>query len=138
MSGRSFPFQLRLATVKSWQRVLLTGIAVALIGTQTIGLHHRIEHGSAKAWLASAAVAASEPANFAEDTADHASGTRSSTEHHCAAIDALALGDGPPATALHVPCRTEATTQIVAIDLQAPARSPASSFQARAPPVFLS
>jgi hypothetical protein len=44
-------FHLGLGKFRSLQRSLLIAVAVALIGTQTIGVHHRVKHGTASGWI---------------------------------------------------------------------------------------
>lgn len=116
--------------------VLLAGVTVALLGTQAIGLHHRIEHGTVVGWVNPAAGAWASP--LALNGTDLANATPAKVDHHCAAIDALALSDGLPASSLPI-IVTSASPQSIA----APQSSPLPSarrqpFQARAPPALLS
>ena len=109
-----------LARVNWLQRSLLTAIAVAVVGTQSLGLYHRIEHGTAE-WLG-----ASQPAQ---------SGT---AEHDCAAIDALALAHGASATAIVFHMSPPEAADALSSEQSNPVVPSLRPFQARAPPVFLS
>jgi hypothetical protein len=98
------------------------------LATQAIGLVHRVEHGDAGGWIAGAG-------------AEHrhlADGADAASEHHCAAFDALTLGDSPPAagpaTAVVAP------VEVRAAPTPAPARAPThvAGARARAPPSSIS
>jgi hypothetical protein len=120
--------------VKSLQRSLLTAVIVALIGTQTIGLHHRVEHGTAHGWVdATEAVSADNDLDH-----EHASHEPAPVNHDCAAVDALALGDGPPAAIVASAAMAPAEARVVDATDSDPARTPLSLFHPRAPPASLS
>jgi hypothetical protein len=121
-------FFLRMGKFGSLQRSLLIAVAVALIGTQTIGVQHRVEHGTATGWIADDHHTAIEPEGDSHD----------SDTHSCAAVDALALGDGPPAPALSLAACAPAATPLADRSQRAPETSALRSFHARAPPASLS
>lgn len=123
-----------------WRRSLLLALSIALIFTQAIGLYHRIEHSAAGGWTGGVEYGApnhAEPADLAagDHGAEHLSGT---AEHHCAAVDALALGDGPPQAAAPPPASPRVAAR-VADNLQPrPQSSFLRAFEARAPPALVS
>jgi hypothetical protein len=110
----------RLVRANWLKRSLLTAIAVALVGTQSLGLYHRIGHSTAE-WLG-----ASQPAQS------------NTAEHDCAAIDALALAHGPSATAITFHMSPPEAANALGSEQSNPLVPSLQPFQARAPPVFLS
>ena len=121
---------------KSTRRWLLTAVAIALVGAQSLGLHHRIEHGTATGWSSSAAI---EPVDVHEHVAANAEpGEPESNEHNCAAIDALALGDGLPLVALQAPTTSQAPERVDHRNTHSAQPLRLQPFQARAPPVLSS
>jgi len=124
----------RFAKVNWLQRSFLAAIAIAFVGTQSLGLYHRIEHSTAAGWIGALNTARLSQACFA-DLALAQDGT---AEHHCAAIDALALADAPPAAAILLPTSPPAATHKFSSKPPNPAVSRLLPFQARAPPVVLS
>ncbi len=125
----------RFAKVNWLQRSFLAAIAIAFVGTQSLGLYHRIEHSSAAGWIDALHTAAPLSQACFADPAPAQSGT---AEHHCAAIDALALADAPPAAAILLPTSPPAATHKFSSKPPDPAVSRLAPFQARAPPVLLS
>jgi hypothetical protein len=124
----------RLARSTWLRRSLLTAAAIALVSTQTIGLHHRIEHGTASGWID-----AVEPDHEdAEAHADHVHQDGDDPEHNCAAVDALALGDSPPAATVTSSVQLLAAAQAVGREQSSPESPRLRPFQARAPPTLLS
>lgn len=112
--GRSRVLVSRPAAVM--RRLVLAFIVVGLFGTQAIGLVHRVEHGSSAGWI------------------DVAGGPGAASEHHCAAIDALALGAGPPVAISATADRSPAAAPVLAACPSGPARAHVGCFRARAPP----
>lgn len=122
-----------LARVNWLQRSLLTAIAVALVGTQSLGLYHRIEH-STSGWLGS-----SSPARLVGAVlADAPPAPGGVAEHDCAAIDALALAHGasPPGISFHAMAPVAA--DVASCEQPNPVVTALRPFQARAPPLVLS
>lgn len=121
------------------RRSLLAAVAAALVLTQAVGLLHRIEHGAAGGWTGGVEHGASsaEPADSAscDHGAEHVGGT---AEHHCVAVDALALGDGPPQAPLSTPASPPVTARVVDNPQPCPQTYLLRAFEARAPPTFLS
>jgi len=128
---------LPVTRVNALRRVVLLAVAIALVGTQAIGLHHRVEHGATIGWVDPGAIDAL--ASTPSTTDAHIVGAApATTDHHCAAIDALALGDGPPASSLPavvIAASARAVTAPANPLLLSARRQP---FQARAPPALLS
>jgi len=124
----------RFSKVNWLQRSFLAAIAIAFVGTQSLGLYHRIEHSTAAGWIGALHTARLSQACFA----DPALAQGGTAEHHCAAIDALALADAPPAAAILLPTSPPAATHKFSSKPPDPAVSRLAPFQARAPPVVLS
>ena len=111
---------------KSAQRWLLSAVAIALVGAQSLGLNHRIEHGTATGWGSSAVI---EPADHPQHAAAKAKP---------AAIDALALGDSLPLVALQAPTTPQAAERVDHRNSHSAQPLRLQPFQARAPPAFFS
>lgn len=122
------------------RRSLLAAVAAALVFTQAIGLHHRIDHSAARGWTGGAEHGPLNHAVPADPASqDHHAGLDTGTaEHHCEAIDALALGDGPPMAKVHAEVSPPAISQ--AVDRPQPFANSSilRAFEARAPPAFFS
>lgn len=134
---------LRVPARIPWQgclrRSLLAALAAVLVLTQAVGLQHRIEHSAAGGWTGGAAHVApgAEPADSA--SCDHGAEPVGGTEkHHCAAVDALALGGGPPQSAVPTPALPSAATRVADKPQRCPQTCWFQAFQARAPPALLS
>jgi hypothetical protein len=121
---------------KSAQRWLLSAVTIALVGAQSLGLNHRIEHGTATGWSSSAAIESVDHPQHATATAKPAE--PQSGKHDCAAIDALALGDGLPLVALQAPITPQAAERIDHRNSHSAQPLRLQPFQARAPPAFFS
>jgi hypothetical protein len=126
--------------------VFVIWLVVALLATQAIGLVHRIEHGSTAAWHDRAAahpgvgeIALGEP--MPPERASHA-GQSGHDEpdagddrlHSCAAIDALALGDGPPSLPAPLHDLPRVATPALAVTAAAAYAAASRPYLARAPP----
>jgi hypothetical protein len=123
---------MRRVVARSTQRWLLTAVAIALVGAQSLGLNHRIEHGTAAGRSSSAAIEPVDHLHHAEPAEPE------SDEHNCAAIDALALGDGPPLVALQAPITPQAAERVDHRNSHSVQPLRLQPFQARAPPTFFS
>lgn len=121
------------------RRTLLTALAAALVLAQAGGLQHRIEHTAAGGWTGGIERCA--PSAGASDSvscdhgADHVGGT---AKHHCVAVDALALGDGPPHAPLSMPASPPVTARVADNPRACPRTDGFLAFAARAPPAVLS
>jgi len=129
----------RRDSTRGWRRSLILAIAATLVLLQTNGLHHRVAHGTATGWSAGhsheAAIHA-EPTD--PDAHEHGAGKADDAAgHDCAALDALALGGGPPHAAPPIPASSIKAARIP--DLARPFLRSFSlqAFQARAPPALL-
>lgn len=109
-----------------------------MVGAQSYGGLHRIEH----AHLAggTAAFDASQEAHGHDHDHDHDFETseRDDGTHNCAAIDALALGDGPPVTATLAAAEEPATGARFAAGMLPASHARPCPFEARAPPSHFS
>lgn len=113
------------------QRIVLAAVAVALVGAQVVGLHHRVEHFGLAGW-ASAAIAVDAHETHPASP-DHDDG---SPEHSCAAVDAAATGNALALAAVEIapaPVEDNAITRSSAEAIALARRAP---FDARAPPAF--
>ncbi len=118
------------------QALLLALLAVAIVGAQLVGLVHRVEHGGGQAALAALLLPHEHGEDCRHDPPRATSGSESSPEHNCAAIDALTLGDGP-LLAVHAQAADVQAAQRVAIVAERQAgRTAYRLFDARAPPAF--
>jgi len=122
------------------RRSLLAAVAAALVLTQAVGLLHRIEHSAAGGWTGGVehgAPSHAEPADLAsfDHGVEHIGGT---AEHHCAAVDALALGDGPPQEAVPTPASPPVAARVADNPQPCPQTYLFRAFEARAPPAVLS
>jgi hypothetical protein len=72
---------------------------------------------------------------FCDHGADHVGGTE---KHHCVAVDALALGDGPPQAPVSTPASPPVTARVADNPQSCPQTDLSLAFEARAPPAFLS
>lgn len=113
-----------------------------MVGAQSYGGLHRIEH----AHLAGggAAFDASHEAHGHDHDHDHAhdhdfaTGESGDGMHNCAAIDALALSDGPPVTATLAAAEEPASGARFAAAVLPAAHARPCPFEARAPPSHFS
>jgi ABC-type Zn2+ transport system substrate-binding protein/surface adhesin len=122
------------------QRWLLAIVAIAVVGAQSYGGLHRIEHAHLAA--GGAAFDASHEAHGHDHDHDHAhdfaTDDSGDGRHNCAAIDALALGDGPPATTSLAAAEEPATGARFAAAAVPAAHARPCPFEARAPPSHFS
>jgi hypothetical protein len=126
---------------------MLAIVAIAMVAAQGYGGLHRIEHAHlAGAGLFEAAQDEHGHGHAHAHDHDHGHGhdddhaghfdpdAGGRAEHNCAAIDALALGDGPPATATLAPgIRPVGAARFTVAVLPASHARPCP-FEARAPP----
>lgn len=123
-------FHVDLGKIRSLQRSLLIAVAVALIGTQTIGVHHRVKHGTASGWI--------NGVHAEHKSAGPEAGHQDPVTHDCAALDALALGNGPPASAPPLLFSEPVATPFAFRSQSDPETAALRPFHARAPPPSLS
>jgi hypothetical protein len=123
-------FHLSLGTFRSLQRSLLIAVAVALIGMQTIGVHHRVEHGTASGWI--------DGVHAEHESAGPEAEHHDPVTHDCAALDALALGNGPAASAPPLLFSAPGATPFAFRSQPDPGTAALRPFHARAPPPSLS
>lgn len=120
-------------------------VALTILGTQAVGFVHRIEHGHSGGSLQSSEssagvdrgarhVSASLEAHPPAAALESAAGL--DREHSCAAIDALALGDGPPSAAISVVATPPAEAASPPSAPAGPDAAPRLPYFARAPPAF--
>ena len=121
------------------RRSLLAVLAAALVLTQAVGMHHRIEHSAAGGWTGGvergAPSAGSADLAPGDHGADHVGGIE---KHQCVAVDALALGCGPPQAPVSMPASPPATARVADNPQSCPRTDLFLAFEARAPPAFLS
>jgi hypothetical protein len=119
--------------------LLLALVALAIIGSQVVGLFHRVEHADRLQPFASWQELHEHGPDCDDDAAtsahdDHDDHT--APEHNCAALDALTLGDSlasaPAAAAAALAC----TAGITSGPETAPRRLAVGAYRARAPPAL--
>jgi len=123
-----------------WSRapraLLLALLAVAIVGAQSVGLIHRVEHGGGQA----AFVAPLLPQEIGEDCGHDAPRaaphSESGPEHNCAAIDALTVSDGPLLAMVAPAIDVQAAALVALVAERMGGRVAVRPFNARAPPAF--
>jgi hypothetical protein len=124
--------------------LLLTAVAWAIVGAQSVGLRHRVEHGGSLGWAHPPvalhlhhehAFAGRESVHDTEVEATETEGA-ADREHNCAAVDALTVADGPLSAAVIHAAIAPPADRVVAFPDCASGRLAASPFHARAPPAF--
>lgn len=132
-----------LASTPVRRALIVAWLALAILGAQAVGCLHRLEHGGPGGWahvVPHGASSSGSPqdalARVAEPAlpADLLPVPGDDPTHACAAVDALALGAGPPsATAVAV-----APAVAAAASFRQPAPAPDATrlhrYRARAPP----
>jgi len=122
--------------IRAPRALWLALFAVALVGAQSVGMIHRVEHGGGEAAFA----ALLQPHEHGEDcdhaTAQVAPAGESGPEHNCAAIDALTLGDGPLLAIAAPGVDIQAAALVAVVAERLAGRVALRPFNARAPPSF--
>jgi hypothetical protein len=121
-----------------WTLVLV--VAIALLTAQALGLQHRIEHRAPTGWTHAGGHALAQAAALANATdCDHDALPPSGATHHsCAALDALALGDGPPGAVAQPPAAPPSPTRVVERRAPCSPHDVRLAFEARGPPATFS
>jgi hypothetical protein len=119
--------------------LLLALAALAVIGAQTVGLVHRVEHGGRGEWptprpALHAQASEAAPALESSSTDDAARAGSPEADHNCAAIDALTLGDGLLLAAAGPTVAAPPAAGVAAGPDRGNPQPPACAYRARAPP----